>query len=213
MGEADEFARLVSMEICDMRSDLAHLRDFDFCWSSCSPVHLGLIRAGLDFIHNSIATLKVGGVAVHTTEYNVSSNEATIEYPNLVLFRRPRSRTMRRGTASRRPLAHRQAAGHRYRTQALQKGSGCAASEGSFIRCTTIFYKRSYRLNWVFCYLAWKTCCRCLPRRSGRHDKRCFLPRLPGARQPMTNPRQAVRTLYELALQISCPARIPGWRA
>ena len=49
-------------------------RDFDFCWSSCSLERLGSIEAGLNFIKASINTLKVGGVAVHTTEYNVSSN-------------------------------------------------------------------------------------------------------------------------------------------
>ncbi|MBV5337004.1 MAG: hypothetical protein J0653_03215, partial [Deltaproteobacteria bacterium] len=61
----------------------------DFCWSSCSLEHLGSIKAGLDFIKASLKTLKVGGVAVHTTEYNVSSDEATIDNnPTLVLFRR-----------------------------------------------------------------------------------------------------------------------------
>jgi len=62
---------------------------FDFCWSSCSLEHLGSIKAGLDFIKASVNALRVGGIAVHTTEYNVSSNDATIDNdPTLVLFRR-----------------------------------------------------------------------------------------------------------------------------
>lgn len=84
-----EFQSRVSFEVCNMNAIPAHYTDYDFCWSSCSLEHLGSIKAGLDFIKASVKTLKVGGVAVHTTEYNVSSNEATIDdNPTLVLFRR-----------------------------------------------------------------------------------------------------------------------------
>jgi hypothetical protein len=83
------FARKVKFEECDMNAISPHLRDFDFCWSSCSLEHLGSIQAGLDFIKASIRTLKVGGVAVHTTEYTISSNDETIDNnPTLVIFRR-----------------------------------------------------------------------------------------------------------------------------
>lgn len=86
---ADLFSRRVAFEVCDMNAIPDQYRDFDFCWSSCSLEHLGSIKAGLDFIKASVKTLKVGGVAVHTTEYNVSSNDATIDNnPTLVLFRR-----------------------------------------------------------------------------------------------------------------------------
>lgn len=85
----DQFSRKVTFEVCDMNAIPDHHRNFDFCWSSCSLEHLGSIKAGLDFIKNSIKTLKVGGIAVHTTEYNVSSNDDTIDNnPTLVLFRR-----------------------------------------------------------------------------------------------------------------------------
>jgi Methyltransferase domain len=83
------FRRNVAFETCDMTRVPSHYRDFDFTWSSCSLEHLGSIQAGIDFIKASVRTLKVGGLAVHTTEYNVSSNEATIDdNPMLVLFRR-----------------------------------------------------------------------------------------------------------------------------
>jgi hypothetical protein len=86
---ADLFDRRVSFEVCDMNSIPGHFSGFDFCWSSCSLEHLGSIEAGIAFIKASIRTLKPGGIAVHTTEYNVSSNDATIDNdPNLVLFRR-----------------------------------------------------------------------------------------------------------------------------
>jgi hypothetical protein len=64
------------------------LRDYDFCWSACCYEHLGSIRMGLDFLHNCLATLKPGGVSVHTTEFNLSSNAKTLEAPELVIFRK-----------------------------------------------------------------------------------------------------------------------------
>jgi 2-polyprenyl-3-methyl-5-hydroxy-6-metoxy-1,4-benzoquinol methylase len=64
------------------------LRGFDFCWSACCFEHLGSIRHGLDFLRNCLATLRPGGVSVHTTEFNLGSNGATLEAPELVLFRK-----------------------------------------------------------------------------------------------------------------------------
>lgn len=61
---------------------------FDFCWSSCAFEHLGSIEHGLSFVERSIDTLVPGGVAVHTTEFNLSSNDETIEAPGLSIFRR-----------------------------------------------------------------------------------------------------------------------------
>jgi methyltransferase family protein len=86
---AEAFRRNVNFQTCDMTRVPSRHRDFDFTWSSCSLEHLGSIQAGIDFIKSSVRTLKVGGLAVHTTEYNLSSNEATIDdNPTLVLFRR-----------------------------------------------------------------------------------------------------------------------------
>lgn len=84
----EEFNRLVSFEPLDMNAIPDHLRDFDACWSACALEHLGSIDLGLDFIENSLATLKSGGVAVHTTEFNLSSNDETFDMHNLALFRR-----------------------------------------------------------------------------------------------------------------------------
>ncbi|USI72365.1 methyltransferase domain-containing protein [Sphingomonas morindae] len=78
----------VSHRAVDMNQIPADLRDFDFCWSSCALEHLGSIDHGLRFIHNSLQTLKIGGVAVHTTELNLSSNSDTLEEGGTVLFRR-----------------------------------------------------------------------------------------------------------------------------
>jgi hypothetical protein len=72
----------------DMNAIPADLHGYDFCWSSCSLEHLGTLEAGLDFVVNSVEnTLKVGGVACHTTELNLSSNNDTVESGATVIYR------------------------------------------------------------------------------------------------------------------------------
>lgn len=61
---------------------------FDFTWSSCALEHLGSLEHGKQFIYNSIRCLKPGGVAVHTTEFNLSSNTKTVDRGETVLYRR-----------------------------------------------------------------------------------------------------------------------------
>jgi hypothetical protein len=74
----------------DMNNIDSSLSDFDFTWSSCCLEHLGTLRKGLDFIINSVERcLKVGGIACHTTELNLSSNEQTVEESKeTVLYRK-----------------------------------------------------------------------------------------------------------------------------
>lgn len=60
---------------------------FDFTWSACSLEHLGSLRHGMDFIKNSLKCLKKGGVAVHTTEFNLSSNDETFESKGCSIYR------------------------------------------------------------------------------------------------------------------------------
>ncbi|WP_286948666.1 MULTISPECIES: class I SAM-dependent methyltransferase [Brevundimonas] len=84
----DLFNQNVSFQACDMNDVPAEFVDFDFCWSACALEHLGSIEKGLAFIERSIQCLKPGGWAVHTTEFNTSSNEATVDNLGTVLFRR-----------------------------------------------------------------------------------------------------------------------------
>lgn len=86
--EPELFNQRVRFRAEDMNNISPDLSDFDFTWSSCALEHLGGIRQGLDFFVNSLKCLKPGGVAVHTTEFNLSSNFTTLEAHNLVLFRR-----------------------------------------------------------------------------------------------------------------------------
>lgn len=84
-----EFDRLVRFRAVDMNAIPDDLTGFDFVWSSCSFEHLGSIRHGKRFIQAMTRCLRPGGVAVHTTEFNLSSNIATIDNnPGYVIFRR-----------------------------------------------------------------------------------------------------------------------------
>jgi SAM-dependent methyltransferase len=83
-----EFAERVSFRPVDMNAIPAQLTGFDFTWSSCAFEHLGSLDAGKRFIVEQMDCLAPGGIAVHTTEYNVSSNDATIASGPTVLFRR-----------------------------------------------------------------------------------------------------------------------------
>jgi len=83
------FDRLVTYESCDMNAISGHLQDFDFNWSSCCFEHLGDLEAGMQFIINAVEkTLRIGGIAVHTTEFNLSSNDETVESGHTVIYRR-----------------------------------------------------------------------------------------------------------------------------
>lgn len=85
----DAFQQHVTFRPLDMNAIPSDLDgQFDFCWSSCALEHLGSIRAGLDFIKNSVRTLKPGGYAVHTTEYNYMRDDMTLDNWPTVLFRR-----------------------------------------------------------------------------------------------------------------------------
>jgi len=86
--EQAAFDRLVTMSIADMNKIPEDLRGFDFTWSSCSLEHLGSLEQGLEFVRNSLDCLRPGGVAVHTTEYNVSSDNDTVAKGGTVIYRR-----------------------------------------------------------------------------------------------------------------------------
>ena len=84
----EAFDRLVSYRHVDMR-DLSGFapESVDFAWSACSMEHLGTLEAGIEFVMASTRLLRLGGVAVHTTEYNLSSVDATVEAGETVIYR------------------------------------------------------------------------------------------------------------------------------
>ena len=87
--DRDTFDRNVTFAECDMAQIPPQFTGYDFCWSSCSFEHLGTLAAGLEFVEASIErTLKPGGIACHTTEFNLSSDDETVEAGPTVLYRK-----------------------------------------------------------------------------------------------------------------------------
>src|SRR5438045_9280230 len=64
------------------------LTGFDFCWSLCAMEHFGSLEAGARFVERSLQCLRPGGVAVHTTEMNISSDDRTLVDGPTVLYRK-----------------------------------------------------------------------------------------------------------------------------
>ena len=86
--EREAFERLVKLRYVDMNAIPDTLNGYDLCWSTCALEHLGSIKNGLDFIENSLRTLRPGGLAVHTSEYNIDPEGATVDNWVTVLFQR-----------------------------------------------------------------------------------------------------------------------------
>lgn len=84
----EQLRERVEFRHVDMNHIPADLHGFDLCWSACALEHLGSLEQGLRFIERSLDTLRPGGIAVHTTEFNLDSNDETLETPALSLFRR-----------------------------------------------------------------------------------------------------------------------------
>jgi len=57
---------------------------FDFCWSACAFEHLGSLANGLEFVENSLRTLKPGGIAVHTTEFTFEKGKTLDNWPTVL---------------------------------------------------------------------------------------------------------------------------------
>ena len=99
----------------DMNQIPEDLTGFDFTWSTCSFEHCGSIRLGQEFIWNQMRCLKPGGVAVHTTEFNLTSNKSTVSEGSTVIFRRSDIEEIVRGLV---------AEGHHVEPISLDPGTG-----------------------------------------------------------------------------------------
>lgn len=82
------FRQRVRFRFVDMRCPPEDLGQYDFVWSCCALEHLGTLAAGERFILDSLRYLRPGGVGIHTTEFNLSSNFFTIRRGTSVVFRR-----------------------------------------------------------------------------------------------------------------------------
>jgi len=82
------FLARANLRFVDMNHIPSELQGYDYCWSICALEHLGSIERGLRFIENSLQTIRRGGTAVHTTEFNFWNDEQTIDNWPTVLFQK-----------------------------------------------------------------------------------------------------------------------------
>ena len=85
--DAEAFDERVEFRPVDMNHIPTDLTGYDFTWSTCSFEHCGSLQLGLDFLLRQMDCLKPGGVAVHTTEFNLSSNDKTVADGPCVIYR------------------------------------------------------------------------------------------------------------------------------
>ena len=83
----DIFEKKVSYRDIDMNCIPEDIGVYDFCWSTCAIEHIGSLENSINFLKNMLTVLKPGGVAIHTTEINLSSNISTIVHGNSAIFR------------------------------------------------------------------------------------------------------------------------------
>lgn len=81
------FFNNVSFKSVDMNEIPEDISGYDFTWSACALEHLGSLDHGINFIVNTTKCLRPRGVAVHTTEFNLSSKEETLESINCSIYR------------------------------------------------------------------------------------------------------------------------------
>lgn len=86
--DPDIFNSNVEFRVLDMNAIPDDAGLFDFTWSACAFEHLGSLEKGHAFILENVRLLKPGGVLVHTTEFNCSSDTETLDDAGTVLFRK-----------------------------------------------------------------------------------------------------------------------------
>ena len=82
-----ELASRVEVRDVDMNDVPADLGTFDVIWSSCVIEHLGSPERGLEFVLESCRMLAPGGIAVHTTELELTRRDTTADYGHCAVYR------------------------------------------------------------------------------------------------------------------------------
>ena len=82
----NDFRKRVSFKNVNMNSIPSDLKDFDYCWSCGSLEHIDSHDNGISFIENARETLAPGGIAVHTTEFTLTSDKVSHDSPDLSFY-------------------------------------------------------------------------------------------------------------------------------
>jgi 2-polyprenyl-3-methyl-5-hydroxy-6-metoxy-1,4-benzoquinol methylase len=80
----EERVRMRPVDMNRLPNDLGH---FDLVWSACALEHLGSPDAGMAFIRRSLELLRPGGIAVHTTELELTPRATTADYGHMAVYR------------------------------------------------------------------------------------------------------------------------------
>jgi SAM-dependent methyltransferase len=88
LSRREDFDRRVSFRAVNMNSIPDDLRDFDFAYSSCSIEHVGSLDLSKRFLKSVLDVLRPGGLSVHTTEFNLYSDNDTVTEGPTVYWRR-----------------------------------------------------------------------------------------------------------------------------
>jgi len=83
----EDLAARVTVRNVNMNDVPDDLGSFDVIWSSCSIEHLGSPERGLDFVLDTSRMLAPGGIAVHTTELELTRRDTTADYGNCAVYR------------------------------------------------------------------------------------------------------------------------------
>ena len=81
----EERVRFRPIDMLDIPDDLAPV---DLVWSACTIEHLGTPALGLEFILKSLELLRPGGVAVHTTEFDLIEREVSLDLGHCAIYQR-----------------------------------------------------------------------------------------------------------------------------
>jgi hypothetical protein len=83
----DDLAQRVRTRDVDMNGVPDDIGRFDVVWSSCVIEHLGSPERGLDFVLESCGLLNPGGIAVHTTELELTDQPKAQDYGHCAVYR------------------------------------------------------------------------------------------------------------------------------
>lgn len=84
--DRETFDARVRFQHLDMNQIDESLTGFDYLWSTGSLEHIGGYDNGLAFVENAMRCLKPGGIAVHTTEFTITSDSVGFDSPTLSFY-------------------------------------------------------------------------------------------------------------------------------
>jgi hypothetical protein len=83
----DRARELIKTRRVDMNDVPDDLAPCDLAWSACALEHLGSPQQGMRFVQRTAELLAPGGIAVHTTELELTDRARTVDHGHLACYR------------------------------------------------------------------------------------------------------------------------------